>query len=76
MNSGSELSIEDWKLIADEAIENGMIFASISGGKCNRYSCYDGNKARFYCGYPDCGYSAEFSGTIEHIDPSKQGQGQ
>ena len=34
MNSSSELSIEDWKRITDEAIENGMIFASISGGEC------------------------------------------
>lgn len=31
------LSIEEWKLIIDGAIENGMIFASLTGGECLTY---------------------------------------
>lgn len=34
MNGIKEVSLEEWKKIMDQAIEDGMIFASLSGGEC------------------------------------------
>lgn len=41
MNNVSELTIDEWEKIADDAIKNGMIFASISGGECLTSSYFD-----------------------------------
>lgn len=41
MNGQKELNFEEWKTIIDQAIENGMIFASLSGGECLTASYFD-----------------------------------
>lgn len=41
MNEKEELTLGDWKKIIDQAIEEGMIFASLSGGECLTSPCFD-----------------------------------